>query len=98
MPQNVLSSGLVSYINGFNKTLLAQAQVNDIEARLREVKGKGGLTKADHLASLNQRHGSMDVCLKCGGRMVAPTAKASGRHFLGCSNFPKCRHTIWPKG
>ena len=59
---------------------------------------KGGLTKAAHLASLNQRHESTDVCLRCGGRMVARTAKASGKQFLGCSNFPKCRHTIWPKG
>lgn len=98
MPQNVLCSGLGNYIKGFHMPLLAQAQVNDIEAKVREAKAKGGLTKADHLASLNQRHESTDVCPKCGGRMVARTAKASGKQFLGCSNFPKCRHTIWPKG
>jgi hypothetical protein len=93
---NVLCSGLGSYIKSFNTTLLTQERVSEIEAKLREVKATSGLTKSDHLASLSRRHASTDVCPKCGGRMVSRTAKNSGKQFLGCANFPKCRHTVWP--
>jgi len=98
LPSNVLCSGLGSYIKSFNASLLTQPQVAEIERRLRALKATSGLTKADHLASLNQRHTATDVCPKCGGRLVTRTAKNSGKQFLGCANFPKCRHTIWPKG
>jgi len=96
MPANVLCTGLGSYITSINSPVLTQQQVMDIEGRLREFKATGGLTKSDHLESLWQRHESTDVCPKCGGKMVARTAKSSGKQFLGCANFPKCRHTIWP--
>jgi restriction system protein len=97
VPSNVLCSGLSSYIMTFNDSLLTQSQVEQIEWKLREVKTTSGLTKSDHLASLNRRHASTDVCPRCGGKMVARTARNSGKQFLGCANFPKCRHTIWPK-
>lgn len=97
MPPNVLCSGLGNYIRSFNTPALNQQQVVDIAHKLRTLKAASGLTKSDHLTSLNHRHGSTDVCSKCGGRMIARTAKNSGKQFLGCSNFPKCRHTIWPK-
>lgn len=96
MPPNVLCSGLGSYINSFNAPTLTQQQVTDIEDKLRALKATSGLTKSHHLASLSRRHASTDVCPKCGGRMVARTAKSSGKQFLGCANFPKCRHTVWP--
>ena len=97
MPPNVLCSGLGNYIKSFDESLLTQSQVAEIERKLREVKATSGLTKADHLASLKQRRTSTDTCPKCGGKLVARTAKNSGKQFLGCSNFPKCRHTIWPQ-
>jgi Zn-finger nucleic acid-binding protein len=97
VPSNVLCSGLSSYIMTFNDSLLSQSQVEQIEWKLREVKTTSGLTKSDHLASLNRRHASTDVCPRCGGKMVARTARNCGKQFLGCANFPKCRHTIWPK-
>lgn len=97
MPPNVLCSGLGSYINSFTTPMLTRQQVTDIEDKLRALKATSGLTKSDHLASLNQRHASTDVCPKCGGRMVARATKNSGKQFLGCSNFPKCRHIVWPK-
>lgn len=35
-------------------------------------------------------------CPKCGeGEMIERTAKASGKKFLGCSNYPKCNHVEW---
>ena len=36
------------------------------------------------------------ICPRCGGKLVLRTAKKgpnSGNQFLGCENFPKCRHT-----
>lgn len=97
MPPNVLCSGLSGYIRSFNAVLLTQEQMFEIERKLREVKTTSGLTKSDHLASLESRHASADVCPRCGGQMVARKAKASGIPFLGCANFPQCRHTVWPK-
>lgn len=35
------------------------------------------------------------VCKK--GTMRSRTAKASGKTFFGCSNWPACNHTEWPK-
>jgi restriction system protein len=96
-PPNVLCSGLSGYIKSFNASLFTQPQVAEIERQLRKVKATSGLAKSDHLASLKRRHASMDVCPKCGGRMVNRTAKNSDDQFLGCTNFPKCRHTVWPK-
>lgn len=31
------------------------------------------------------------------GTMMPRTAKASGKQFFGCSNYPKCTHSEWPK-
>ena len=97
LPSNVLRSGLSSYIKSFNDSLLTQPQVEEIERKLRKVKATSGLAKSDHLASLRRRNTSTDVCPKCGGKMVARTARNSGKQFLGCANFQKCRHTVWPK-
>jgi DNA topoisomerase-3 len=37
-------------------------------------------------------------CPKCGvGQMAERTAKASGKKFMGCNNYPKCDHVEWPK-
>ncbi len=39
---------------------------------------------------------SVEVCPRCGGKLVLRTAKRGaniGRHFYGCSEFPKCRYT-----
>jgi hypothetical protein len=97
LPPNVLCSGLGRYIKSFDATILTYLQVTEIERKLREVKAMSGLTKSDHLASLNRRHSATDVCPQCGGRMVTRTVKSSGKQFLGCNNFPKCRHTVWRK-
>ncbi len=33
------------------------------------------------------------VCPDCGDRLVVRTNKATGSQFLGCANWPECRHT-----
>lgn len=38
------------------------------------------------------------ACPTCGkGHLVQKTAKASGKKFMGCSAWPSCKHTEWPK-
>lgn len=39
--------------------------------------------------------GSCPVCKV--GTLVEKTAKASGKKFLGCDQWPKCNHVEWPK-
>ena len=47
-------------------------------------------------ASAKKQNGN--TCPKCKkGSMVEKTAKASGKKFLGCSNWPNCNHVEWPK-
>ena len=44
---------------------------------------------------LPDRSDSQLVCPRCGGRLVARTAKRgdrAGHRFLGCETFPRCRH------
>ncbi len=36
-------------------------------------------------------------CPECGGEMVQRTAKKTGNKFWGCSHYPECDGTIWPK-
>jgi restriction system protein len=95
MPPNVLSSGLCSYVKSFQTPILESSKVTEIELRLRQIKQHGGFTKSDHLASLDRRHSSTEICPKCGGQMILRRSKKTGEEFLGCASFPRCRHTIW---
>jgi restriction system protein len=97
MPAHVLCSGLGNYVERFRNPLLGLPQVAEIESRLRDLKANSGVRKSDHLASLEHRHTSATTCPKCGGKLVQRTARQTGKRFIGCSNFPKCRHTVWPK-
>ena len=41
---------------------------------------------------------SKGTCTKCNkGEMMERTAKASGKKFFGCSNWPNCNNVEWPK-
>jgi ssDNA-binding Zn-finger/Zn-ribbon topoisomerase 1 len=45
--------------------------------------------------SLIEPESTIQVCPKCGARLVFRTAKKgtnTGKQFWGCSNFPKCRY------
>lgn len=38
------------------------------------------------------------ICPTCNkGQMIERTAKASGKKFFGCSNWPNCNYVEWPK-
>ena len=42
--------------------------------------------------------GKGKTCPTCNkGQLVEKTAKASGKKFFGCSSWPNCNYTEWPK-
>lgn len=56
----------------------------------------GGAKAPAKTASKSAKGGK--TCPKCGvGQMMERTAKASGKKFMGCNNYPKCDHVEWPK-
>lgn len=55
-------------------------------------------TASKPAASKANKTSGAKTCPKCNkGQMVEKTAKASGKKFFGCSNWPNCNHTEWPK-
>jgi len=59
---------------------------------------KTSTTKTTSKTATKSKAGGTGTCPKCGvGEMQPRVAKASGKKFLGCSNFPKCNHSIWEK-
>lgn len=96
MPENVLNSGLSSYITSFRGHLLSEEQVNSLASKFEVHISSSGLTTADHLASLQRRHSSNTICPRCGGDLVQKKASKGpnqGGYFLGCRNYPKCKFT-----
>lgn len=96
MPPNVIKSGIGSYVKRHKNVVLSPAQVGEISSALSGHISGSGLTKRDHLKSLQQRHHSLSICPKCGSALVERTArkgKSSGSTFIGCSGYPKCRYT-----
>ena len=41
-----------------------------------------------------KNHNNSVICFKCGKKMVMRTGRRG--HFYGCSDYPKCQHTISP--
>jgi hypothetical protein len=96
MPDNVLNSGFRAYLGKFTHLCLTPEQVADVERTLRSLKDRNAISKAEHLHSLEVRHESDTGCPKCGSKLVERTAKRganSGRRFIGCSNYPRCKYT-----
>lgn len=102
MPDNVMTEGVSSYIEGFSLKCLNPAQVEKIEGKLRTLKENSNLTNEDHLDSLEKRHNpsaptGSQQCPRCGGKLVERTAtnrKYAGTTFMGCSRFPSCKFIL----
>jgi hypothetical protein len=97
MPDNVISSGLGSYIKKQYRTkLLSSKEIDIILNKLEKHMSNSTLTTRDHIKSLKKRHSSRTVCPKCGSNLVERIAKKgpkSGSKFLGCESYPKCHFT-----
>ena len=97
MPPNVMTRGYATYIKGFQAEVFTDPEVAQLLQALRTgMLPRTWATRRAHIASLHERHSSTSVCPKCGSALVRRTARSgnnAGRTFLGCSAFPKCRHT-----
>jgi formate dehydrogenase maturation protein FdhE len=94
-PPNVLSSGLSSYIKGFNEILFSDAELFSLERRLKQFQEGNTISSKQHIDNLEARYSSETKCPKCGGKLVRKIAKRGasvGTEFLGCSNFPSCKY------
>lgn len=96
MPKNVINHGLSTYIKSYKEVILSKQELEIIISKIQLLKDNPSLTKREHLASLKERYTSTTTCPKCGSKLVERTARKgpnAGFSFLGCSAFPKCRHT-----
>lgn len=97
MPANVMTQGYGSYIKSKQDVLFSDAEVTQLVEALRTgMLPKTWATRTAHIQSLRERYSSSTTCPKCGSPLVQRTAKSglnAGKPFLGCSGYPKCRHT-----
>jgi restriction system protein len=97
MPANVLARGYASFIKSKQEVLFSDAEVTQLAESLRAgMLPQTRATRTAHIQSLKERQGSTTICPKCGLPLVQRTAKSgpnAGRPFLGCSGYPKCKHT-----
>lgn len=101
MPNNVLMTGYTSYIKKHLTIQFSDTEVQQLVAALQSGQMPKGIlqsfeTRARHLESLKERHGSTTICPKCSEPLVLRTVKSgpkAGNRFFGCSTFPRCRYT-----
>ena len=89
-------SGVLRQIWSENPDVLTDEQIESIYYKLLPLTN---ITKEDqqkHIADINNRFNSTDICPVCGGQLVLRTSKKgqyAGNQFYGCSNYPKCHYT-----
>ncbi len=94
IPHGVLCHRYASWVQSQTIALMEDSEVNRILATLEERKQVGRDARNAHVESLRARLTSTTVCPKCGGNLVARTARKGthpGASFLGCSNYPQCK-------
>lgn len=97
MPPQVMNRGYTGYIKRFDQVLFTPGQVQHMAQALQAAALPAtGATRRAHVASLKARYASTTTCPKCGRPLVQRTARSgarAGQRFLGCSGYPRCRHT-----
>lgn len=96
LPDNVIHSGVGRFIKRFRNQVLLAEEVNQVIKAIEQHLSESSLSKRDHIRSLRERHTSNTICPKCGSNLIERMAKTgadTGKVFLGCENYPKCRFT-----
>ena len=97
MPPNVMTQGYATYIKSKQAVVFSDAEVTQLVEALRTgMLPKTWATRTAHIQSVKERYSSSSKCPKCGSPLVQRIAKLgpnTGRPFLGCSGYPKCRYT-----
>ena len=98
MPENVIRDRFCTYIRSKRAILIAPQEVPNVVRAIQAARlPDTDATARAHVAGLKARfhtpYQAGDPCpVCCGGQLVQRTARATGRTFLGCSNFPQCRY------
>ncbi len=56
VPDNVMTNGVVDYIKGFDKPILSEQQIKEVDAKISTLKNDFSLSNKNHIESLKQRH------------------------------------------
>lgn len=99
MPSNVFRGiSYTRYIRSFTQEKLDLIQIGQALNKLQNKRLEQSFqTDRGHVSNLKERFDKpvdSDNCLKCGGSMVLRQNRNSGNSFYGCSNYPKCKHTV----
>lgn len=76
--------------------ILTEQDIERIFMRLEPLTNQGAAVKQTHIDNVRRRFDSVEVCPRCGGRLVLRTARKgprAGSRFYGCSNYPRCKYT-----
>lgn len=101
LPKNIQDPGLTALWEGYlegikegrvNMDAFLQQQIKAVSAIVESMRGV--TIEMPSLGETDQK------CPKCESPLRKKTVKAgkyAGKSFLGCSSYPKCDHTEWPK-
>lgn len=102
MPKNVTHGGkFISFIKSQTNKLLSEKEVQKIislieNGQLSKIR-KTNKEHVEHVKKIVKEKESTSICPKCGSGLVLRVSKQGvnkGNKFYGCSNYPKCRHTV----
>jgi|SRR5690348_2080252 len=96
IPDGVLCHEYRSWVASMRDVVLDDAAVSAIVESLQSNAKHGWLAGLRHARSVRARYTSETTCPKCGGDLQLRTQRNGpqpGSQFLGCSNYPVCRHT-----
>ena len=94
-PPNVMNHGLASYVKSFSNNILSESEINSLRQNLEQIKN-GQISTRQHVQNLKNRYGDKTKCPKCSSPLVERIVKngpRTGEKFMGCSAYPKCKHT-----
>lgn len=89
-------SGVLRRIWNENPDVLTDAQIQEIYDKLFPLTNVSKEHRQKHIADISNRFNNTEICPVCGGHLVQRIAKKgtnAGKHFYGCSNYPRCHYT-----
>ena len=88
-------SGLSHLLDGFPYKSIQPTDVQRYSAAIQNLIDHPAKTNREHVKEIHQTQKELKegICPRCGGKLVERTAKSTGKRFLGCSNYPKCKFT-----
>lgn len=96
VPQGIFLHTCASWVATRRDVVLTDADVDRILETLKEGTTSGFFASRRHASSVRAKYSNTTTCPKCGGDLVPRVARRGpmpGSHFLGCSNYPRCKYT-----